>query len=88
MAKLQTKILKYLKKLPECWAVKVMAANERGCPDIIGCYKGYFFAIEVKEGGDYLSPIQRTQFNRIKKAEGVHLVAKNLEQVECWMDLI
>jgi len=88
MAKLQTKILKYLKSLDNCWAVKVITANERGCPDILGCYKGWFFAIEVKEGKDCITVIQKAQLKRIDAAEGSHLVATNLEMVECWMDLI
>ena len=85
MAKLQTKILKYLKKLPDCWAVKIIAANERGCPDILGCFKGNFFAIEVKETG-CITAIQRTQFLKISKADGAYLVAGNLEMVECWFE--
>ncbi len=61
------------------WAIKVITANERGCPDILCCVKGRFLGIEVKEGKDRLSPIQAEQGDRIGKAGGNFLVVKNFE---------
>lgn len=81
-SKLQSEILTYLKSLPECWATKVIAANERGCPDILCCYKGRFLAIEVKDKGDKLSNIQSAQLSRIRQAEGATIVARNMNDIK------
>lgn len=35
--------------------------GRNGVPDIIGCYKGRFFAIEVKREGKKLTPLQERQ---------------------------
>ena len=82
-SKLQTEILAYLKSLPQCWCTKVIAANERGCPDILCCYRGRFIAIEVKEGKDAVSPIQLAQIIRInQKAHGRAIAAWDLDDVK------
>ncbi len=67
---LQSKVLKHLKSVPNVWAIKVITANERGCPDILCCVRGRFLGIEVKEGKDRLSPIQAEQADRIRKSGG------------------
>lgn len=79
---LQKEVLKYLKSLEYCWVIKVISANERGCPDILCCYKGRFVAIEVKEKGDRISAIQSAQICRISKAKGNFVVARSLYEVE------
>jgi len=84
---LQTSILKYLKSLPDCWAIKVIAANQRGCPDILCCHKGRFLAIEVKSEGDKLTRIQSAQLARIRKAEGSTIVASSVDDVK-WVAFI
>jgi len=80
-SKLQSEILKYLKSLPQCWAIKVITANERGCPDILCCYRGTFIAIEVKEGNDAISPIQEEQLGAIGDACGVRIIGRDIETV-------
>lgn len=90
-SKLQKNILDYLKSLPHCWAIKVISANERGCPDILCCYRGQFVAIEVKEGDDKASPIQLAQLVKISKAKGMIIVASGnigLAQVKLTIDYI
>ena len=77
----QLKILKYLNGLPDCWAIKVISANQRGVPDIIGCYKGRFIAVEVKSTGNKPSKIQQSQLNAIKQAGGIAEVVTSLEQI-------
>ena len=80
---LQTKILKILKSLPRCWAIKVISANERGCPDILCCYEGRFVAIEVKEYDDVVSPIQAAQLTKINDPLGANddaYVVRSMEQ--------
>jgi Holliday junction resolvase len=42
-----------------------------GVPDIVCCYKGYFFAIECKAGGNTTTALQDREIDRIKKAGGL-----------------
>ena len=86
-SKLQTRTLKYLKTLkPDCWAIKVMSANERGVPDILCCYKGRFIGIEIKEPKERVAGNQHEQHIRIAAAGGVAIVARDLETVKMMME--
>ena len=78
--KIQSKILNYLKN--HCWAVKVVQANMRGCPDILCCYQGEFFAFEVKRAGSKASPIQREQINSIMNNGGRAYTVYSLKEVK------
>jgi Holliday junction resolvase len=44
--------------------------GKSGVPDIIGSYKGFFFAIEVKREGKKPTPIQELRMKKIEKAVG------------------
>ena len=46
-----------------------------GVPDIIGCYKGRFFAIECKAGNNKPTALQERELRRINEAHGVTFVA-------------
>jgi len=54
-----------------------------GIPDIVGCYKGQFFAIEVKAPGkkSTVTPNQQNQINLIGAAQGHVCVADCVEDV-------
>lgn len=45
-----------------------------GVPDIIGCYKGYFFAIECKAGTNKPTELQLKNLASIEKHGGYALV--------------
>lgn len=45
-----------------------------GIPDIIGCYKGKFFAIECKAGGNTTTALQDKAIQEITDAGGLALV--------------
>ena len=81
-AVIQLKILKYLNNLSDCWAVKVISANQRGVPDILGCCRGRFIAIEVKSADNKPSKIQQSQLNAIKQTGGIAEVVTSLEQMQ------
>ncbi len=89
---LQSKILQYLNAQPHVWSVKVITANFRGCPDILCCIYGRFLAIEVKEGKDTLSEIQKEQINRIEQSEGEAWMVNDFqnfkERLAFWIELI
>lgn len=54
-----------------------------GIPDIVGCYKGRFFAIETKAPGKKknLSKNQSLRIKEITDAQGVVIVADGVEDV-------
>lgn len=66
-----------LNKLPNTWAKKFQEVGRRGIPDIIGCIRGLFFAIELKRDGkckpDALQTYNLTQI--AEKAQGLSFVA-------------
>jgi len=56
--------------------------QETGIPDLLCCWKGLFFGIEVKDPTGKPSTIQLVQGARIKKAGGHFLIAKSLQDVK------
>jgi Holliday junction resolvase len=54
-----------------------------GVPDIVGCYKGHFFAIECKAGKGTTTALQDKNIKEIEKAGGRVIVVNenNLEEV-------
>ena len=55
-----------------------------GVPDIIGCYKGHFFAIECKAGKNTTTALQDRELEKIRKAGGVAIIVneENIEDVK------
>ena len=84
---IQKKIITYLES-QGCYVVKVISASKTGVPDIIGCYHGEFFAIEVKTPGTKgnVSKLQEYNLEKIKECGGQSLVAWELEQVKEFID--
>lgn len=66
----------------ECSKIHGDQYQERGVPDILGCYKGRMFAIEAKRPGKEknLSAYQRLKLKRYKKAGARTGVATTVEQ--------
>ncbi len=84
---IQSKIVKYLEKRG-CYVVKVISATKSGVPDILGCYEGQFFGIEVKTPStkNNVSRLQEYNLDQIRLADGHSLVAWELDQVEEFLD--
>jgi len=80
---IQRKIIKYLES-EGCYVVKVVSATKSGVPDILGCYEGLFFGIEVKtpKTCNNVSKLQEYNLDKIREADGHSLVAWSVEQVE------
>ena len=76
-------ILKYLRD-NEVWCFKHHGGPyaTAGVPDIIGCYKGEFIAIEVKQPGKDPTGLQEYTLNLIRKAGGRSLVAHSVLDVQ------
>ena len=54
-----------------------------GIPDIVGCYKGSFFAVECKAGKNTTTALQERELAKIREADGVAFVVNedNYEKV-------
>lgn len=76
---LQSKILKHL-KATGAYIVKTVVSNRNGVPDIIGCYEGQYFAIEVKTPGNKATALQGYNLEKIKEAGGQTIVTSSFNE--------
>jgi len=78
------KILHYLEDQQHMWCFKVHggAFQTKGVPDIVGCYKGQFYALEVKRPGEKTTKLQDYQMEQIEKAQGKTKVVTSLDEVK------
>jgi Holliday junction resolvase len=58
-----------------------------GVPDIVGCIRGYFIAIEVKAGKNTTTALQEREIDAIRKHKGVAVVV-NEEKLTMLDDLL
>ena len=78
----KSKLIKYLKSFDNLFFYSATAGfmSTGGIPDVVGCYKGKFFAIEVKapkrrnEKNRGASALQVMQMDKITKAGGFTMV--------------
>lgn len=73
------------------WATKIHGGiYQQGIPDILGCYRGYFLAFEVKlpKRATRVSDLQRGTINKIKAAKGVAMVITSKEEALAVLDRI
>jgi Holliday junction resolvase len=70
-----------------CYVVKVISASKSGVPDLIGCYEGRFFAIEVKTPKtiNNVSKLQEYNIDKIFGAGGQALVKADLEDLDTFL---
>lgn len=83
---LTEKIMRYLKN-EGAWAVKYpgSAFGTTGTPDILGCLRGRFFAIEVKLPPPSKHPVSKAQAYHIRKirdAGGIAGVACSVDEAK------
>jgi penicillin-binding protein-related factor A (putative recombinase) len=74
-AAVKKKVVQQLKLLDAYYFYPVTGGYGRsGVPDIVGCYKGKFFAIECKAGTNKPTPLQELNITQIKQSGGTALV--------------
>jgi hypothetical protein len=76
-------VIEYLNGVPQCWAYKSHggAYQRAGIPDIVGCYKGRFFGVELKVRDKYPSALQRKTLQEIRDVGGLAITAWDLDTV-------
>ena len=84
-AAVKVKIKGYLLTLKHCWFYFPAAHGYgvNGVPDIVGCYRGVFFAVEVKAPGRLktVTHLQQVQINGINAALGYAIAVDDVEKV-------
>lgn len=72
------------------WCVNVHGAGvgRNGIPDILACYRGRFISIEVKQARGRVRPQQAYELERIRRAGGCAIVARDVEHVAILLDAI
>lgn len=80
-APITRKILNRLRKDGGFW-VKFHGnpLSRRGHPDITGCYKGRYVAMEVKRPGGLLTTLQAATLREIQRAGGIAGVVTSVEE--------
>jgi Holliday junction resolvase len=55
-----------------------------GVPDVVGCYRGVFFAVECKAGSNKPTALQEAEMRKIREANGITLVVNedNIDDVK------
>lgn len=69
------------------WVEKIQQVAKRGDPDLIICYRGFFFAWELKVGSNKASPLQEHVLQAIRLAGGSAWVVTPDNLEECIKDL-
>ena len=80
---IQSSILNYLSGLSSCYAYNMhgSAWSGSGRPDIVGCYRGIMFVIEIKRPGYLPTKIQLHEMNKWRKAGAIPWIATSLQHV-------
>lgn len=74
-AKVKKVVVKQLKDMGAYYFYPVTGGYGRsGVPDVIGCYKGFFFGIECKAGKNKPTPLQEKNLDDISDAGGLAMV--------------
>jgi len=80
------KIMAYLKALPGCYAFKEHGSGyTSGQPDIIGCYRGKCFLIEVKRPGGRPTQLQLKILAAWSKSGAYTAVVYSLDEAKEFM---
>ena len=66
---LKERVLRELQQLGGWW-VKVQQITISGTPDILGCYKGHFVALELKSEEGVISRLQNYNLRKIESSGG------------------
>lgn len=85
-AQLTAKIRKYLNERDDSffWKARGDPRQHKGVSDLVGCYHGYFVALEVKlpTNKQGPTPYQREFLKKIKRAGGKAFVVRSLADVK------
>lgn len=78
-----SKILRYLKTVPKCFAWKEHGGiyGTAGIPDIVACIDGKFYAFEVKTPVGKTTKLQEATIRKILACSGTASVVRSVDEV-------
>jgi hypothetical protein len=77
------KIRDYLETFSACKVIKIHGNMfQRNQPDLIGCFDGQMFCLEVKQEGFDARPAQASELRKWDIAGAITAVVHNVEEVE------
>jgi hypothetical protein len=81
---LERRAMEWLRAQPGCWAFKSHGGpfQQAGLPDIVGCYEGRFFGLELKMPGNKPTRLQEITLEHIRNSGGIAGVCYSLEDVK------
>ena len=85
-SKIQKEVMDYLKNIS--YVTKVTPYGNNGIMDIIGCYKGLFFAVELKKADNVPTPLQKRNIKSVIDNGGMSIVAYSLREVEDMINIL
>ena len=86
--KVKKKVAELLKQYDAYYFFPAMGAfGHAGIPDIVGCYRGRFFAVECKAGKGKTTAIQEAEIKKIQGAKGYAFVINedNMDLLEIYL---
>ena len=83
-AKVKKKVAEQLKQLERITSTNTGGYGRSGVPDIVGCYRGNFFAFECKAGTNKPTALQLKNLSDIDVAGGISCVVneENMMDIE------
>lgn len=78
---LKNKVIKRLRKVPDLWFFKCSDKFQSGIPDIIGCYHGRMFALELKSEFGKLTKLQEHTLHTLMTAGALTAVIRNTDEL-------
>jgi hypothetical protein len=86
---LVARITAYLRTVPGCYVRKLHgSAFQVGLPDLVGCYRGRFVAIECKKKGGKPTVVQVEELRRITQAGGAACWCDDFTMFLGWWELV
>lgn len=82
------KVQSRLSSIKELWHVKIQQVALRGVPDMLICYRGKFFAWELKTTHGRVTDLQKYVLDNITKAGGIARVVTPDNLDECIEELL
>jgi Holliday junction resolvase len=83
--KVKNMVVKQLKELGAYYFFPATGGYGRsGVPDVVGCWRGRFFAIECKAGKNTTTALQELELKKIQEVDGVAWVVneQNIDSVK------
>lgn len=71
MGALEKQIVNRTRELMKSAGAKTIKTSGAGEPDVVGCYRGFSFAIECKQPGKKPTPLQYARMREWRRAGGI-----------------